>query len=74
MPIGPGKYDKACERARRDTGALGTLLIIIGGKHGSGFSVTTVEHAQQSVIASVPALLRKVADDIERDMTPRGSA
>jgi predicted ATPase with chaperone activity len=36
---GPGKYDEAATAAREATGAAGVILIVVGGKLGSGFSV-----------------------------------
>lgn len=60
--MGPGKYDKACTQARKDTGAHTIILIVLGGKEGEGFSV-------QSKIPGanlfLPQLLREVAKRIE---------
>jgi hypothetical protein len=61
---GPGKYDRACTKARQDCGGRGAILIIFEGKHGSGFSV----QLPGQVIMDIPHLLRKLADDIENDL------
>jgi len=62
-----GKYDLACDLARKVTKAETVLLIVLDGNEGSGFSVMTKD---QSVIAKIPALLRRVADDIEVSEPP----
>jgi hypothetical protein len=75
MTVGPGKYDDACTLAREHAGALATLLIVIGGRHGSGFSLQALsEEASASVVARIPALLRVVADDIEQDILKNENA
>jgi hypothetical protein len=62
MPAGAGKYDDVATTARRDTEAQGVVLIVLAGKHGSGFSV----QASAEVTFALPSLLRQVADDIEQ--------
>lgn len=62
---GPGKYDYACTLARSVTEAQGVVLMILEGRYGAGFSVQCGDPA---MLASLPSLLRKVADDIERSM------
>jgi hypothetical protein len=40
--IGPGKYDDLCTYVREQSGVTdkgGTIVIVIGGNKGSGFSV-----------------------------------
>ncbi len=44
MPIGPGKYDDECTMLRESTEAQGVIVIVIGGKLGSGFSVQADRH------------------------------
>jgi hypothetical protein len=68
MAIGPGKYDALATIVRESTSAGGVILIVIDGAHGAGFSV----QATPEVTAKLPALLRMVADSIERDL--RGGA
>jgi hypothetical protein len=61
MPIGPGKYDDACTTARIATGARAVVLVVIGGRDGSGFSVQGLGDAP----ALFPQLLRDMANEIE---------
>jgi hypothetical protein len=61
-----GKYDAACTAARFSTQAEGVLLIILGGRHGSGFSV----QGDLKIMAMLPRFLRDVADKIEKGNTP----
>jgi hypothetical protein len=62
MPMGPGKYDELCTKAREEAMAAAVLMIVIGGNKGSGFSVQT---ADLVVLAALPAILRDLANDIE---------
>lgn len=71
MPLGGGKYDKELEEVRKLVGLpmgeiatkpMGALLIVIGGKNGSGFSMA----ADVATTRRLPELLRTVADLIER--------
>lgn len=61
MPLGPGKYDDACTKARLATGAHTTVLIVLGGTLGLGFSVQTED---PSFVATLPEVLRALADEI----------
>jgi hypothetical protein len=61
---GPGKYDQLCEQARLKSKARGAMLIIIEGNQGEGFSV----QAPIDILFKVPAILRLMADQIERDI------
>jgi hypothetical protein len=63
MTQGPGKYDDACTAVRVATQARGTVLIVIGGHSGSGFSAQGEAH----LLIQLPAMLRHMADQIERD-------
>lgn len=60
--LGRGKYDKECTEARNATLARSALLIVIGGQSGNGFSA--LMHPFD--IGMIPALLRGMADEIER--------
>jgi hypothetical protein len=64
MALGPGKYDDLATCARERAEAEGVVLVILGGKAGAGFSV----QANAIVTLALPGLLRRLADDIERDM------
>jgi len=61
--IGPGKYDDETMRLLRETRALGVVVLVVGGDRGHGFSVVAPGH----ILSELPALLRGVADGIERD-------
>jgi hypothetical protein len=63
MSLGPGKYDHLCTQAREGAKAAGALLIVFGGERGDGFSM----QATAETTMALPAILRMVADDIERD-------
>jgi hypothetical protein len=63
MALGPGKYDHVCTLAREQAKAEGALLIVFGGEYGDGFSM----QAPMTTSKALPAILRMVADDIERD-------
>ena len=62
MALGPGKYDAECTSVMVAEHAEAVLLVVIGGTKGSGFSC----QATPQITFSLPAILRKVADDIER--------
>lgn len=65
MAMGPGKYDEIATVAREAAGAQAVILIVLNGAHGSGFSVQAVG---EDISTRLPALLRMVADGIERDL------
>ena len=59
--IGPGKYDDACTIVREMTGAACTMVVVIGGRKGSGFSVQTIEPITADAFAD---LLENIARQI----------
>ncbi len=65
MPIGPGKYDESCEIARLHTEALAVVLIVLKGKHGSGFSVQSLG---RDITEALPELLEGLARDIRSSL------
>jgi hypothetical protein len=65
MALGPGKYDEIATGAREAAGAQAVILIVLGGVHGSGFSVQAVG---EDISTRLPALLRTIADGIESDL------
>jgi hypothetical protein len=67
MTLGPGKYDAICTLAREQAEAEAALLLILGGNKGSGFSVQVQVQANMVLLRALPALLRDVADQIEKD-------
>lgn len=64
MAQGPGKYDDLATLVRERSKARGTLVVVVGGNQGSGFSVQTDEPA---FLDALPSLLRSIADQIEED-------
>ena len=64
MPLGEGKYGKRAEALLREVG--GDLCIVIcTGRDGPAFDVATTNPV---LLATIPGLLRIVADSIERDL------
>jgi predicted glycosyltransferase len=64
MATGPGKYDREATVVREVTDADAVVVIVIGGRQGSGFSV----QASLEFAVKLPALLRRIADDIEANI------
>ena len=64
MAVGPGKYDALTSIVRKRAAAKGAIVMVIDGRHGSGFSV----QATTEVTAQLPRLLRVIADRIEQDI------
>ena len=64
MPEGPGNYDDLCTAARQTAEAEAALLIIFVGNKGTGFSAQVPPH----LIEFVPAILRDVANEIEKSL------
>jgi hypothetical protein len=64
MAIGKGKYDDLTTIVRERSGARGAIVIVIGGAHGNGFSM----QAPPALTLQLPAILRTIADQIERDI------
>lgn len=65
MPMGPGKYDDLATYVRKHSLAKTAIVIVLEGYIGNGFSVQSTD---AKISARLPALLRLMADDIERDM------
>lgn len=69
MSVGPGKYDAVCQAALFETNADATILIVLNGQRGSGFSVTIRRAGEHFIVMSrLPKVLRDVADSIEKDI------
>ena len=64
MSFGPGVYDAECTAARTAAKASGTILLVIHGDRGNGFSVQVTD---PGIISLLPAMLRSMADQIEVD-------
>lgn len=67
--MGPGKYDKETTAVRESTQAAGVLVIVFGGKDGHGFSA----QLPLELLLTVPAILRDVADQIDKSAAGRPS-
>lgn len=72
--IGPGRYDALTEHCIKETHADCVVLIVMGGDKGSGMSVSVdasgkfeVAVQKLSFIGKLPAILREIADHIEKD-------
>ena len=68
MSIGAGKYDDASQKVLLMTGAQLSLVIVIQGDKGNGFSVSTQNH---DLLAHLPAMLRHCAQQIDEDVQQR---
>lgn len=64
VAIGPGKYDDEATIVMERTRANGTVVIVIGGNKGEGFSV----QGTLPVMLMLPMMLRTIADQLEADM------
>ena len=64
MPPGGGLYGDVASVVLMETQADGVIMIILNGRRGSGFSVAVAEE----LILDVPEALRRLADDIDRDL------
>lgn len=62
MPLGEGKYDVLCSLVRGLAKAEGAILMVLGGRLGSGFSAQLPPEAA----ARLPGLLREMANEIEK--------
>lgn len=66
MPLGPGKYDDIATLVREMARAVdgGVVILVAGGNRGNGFSV----QGTAPFMLTLPSMLRKVADSIEKDL------
>ena len=64
MAKGPGKYDALATYCRKRSNAETVVVLVLGGDQGAGCAVQSID---PEISRSLPALLRKVADDIEAD-------
>jgi hypothetical protein len=58
---GPSRYDDLAADVLRESAAEGVLLIVFGGRYGSGFAA----ELPAPILAAAPAILRNAADQIE---------
>jgi len=66
--FGAGKFDEHATRIREATDADGVIVMVLGGKLGSGFSV----QAPLPIQAMLPELLTDLAANIKRDLIAMG--
>ena len=64
MALGPGKYDELCTEVRERAQAAAAIVMVFGGKEGTGFSV----QAPPELNLTLPSVLRNLAAMIEEDM------
>jgi hypothetical protein len=62
--LGAGKYDDICSEIRNKTNAVGTILIVVNGNRGSGFSC----QMPYEELAKLPDVLIDVAESIKQDI------
>lgn len=71
-----GRYDEICERLGLDLKAAAAVLIVIGGRHGSGMSVSIDPKGGLTGVAmggdELAALLREMADKLDAGQGPDG--
>ena len=63
MARGSGAYDDLAVHVRETAKARAAIVIVLGGNKGNGCSV----QKEVGLVLPLPALLRKLADDIESD-------
>lgn len=63
-PQGPGKYDDQATYVREQTKAQGVIVLVLGGEHGSGFSV----QADPMIMFVLPGLLEDIAKEIRASL------
>lgn len=72
-----GNYDAICERLSLDLKAAAVVLLVIGGRHGSGMSVSVDPKGGIARVAmggnELAALLREMADALEAGEGPAGA-
>ncbi len=62
MADGPGKYDRECQELLIRLHASTTVLMVIEGDRGNGFSVVSTD---PNTNVNLPKALRDMADQIE---------
>ena len=64
MPEGKGKYDDLCSYVREKSESVLAAVIVLGGKHGNGFSCQTFDPEFQFLL---PEMLEDVARTIRAE-------
>jgi hypothetical protein len=66
MPRGPGKFDTECEELLIEHDADAAMVIVCGGKRGSGFSMSMKPNP--NMIPALIVVLRSAANQLEADL------
>lgn len=64
MSLGPGKYDDLCTYVREEAQARATIIIVIGGTKGSGFSA----QGDMPTQLALPEMLEYMARQLRVDL------
>ena len=65
MADGPGEYDEECAKILMDNEADVVVVVVLGGKRGSSFSLNAIPGVP--VHEKLPKLLRELARQIEEN-------
>jgi hypothetical protein len=65
MAVGPGRYDDLATYVRVKSKAAAVVVIVARGDRGDGFSV---QCGGIHIASALPAMLRMIADGIEKDL------
>jgi len=69
MSLGPGgRYDKECQELAVRVQAEATLLIVLHGTRGSGFSMTMLSPSPLACMQTVANVLEETAKQIRADL------
>jgi hypothetical protein len=68
VALGPGKYGKNAEALLKVVGG-DLCIVILSGPDGLGFDVAT---SNLALLATIPGILRIVADSLDRDLFEKG--
>jgi lauroyl/myristoyl acyltransferase len=68
----PGKYDQLANLVQRETDGAVVVVCVLRGSKGDGFSVATRPDVTAATVASMPTILRMMADMIDAGGGPSG--
>jgi len=68
MSFGTGKYDKECERLLVKTGASACVVVVLGGRKGSGTSVSTRVGGRVNGMPITTDLLAGALEHVAKDV------
>lgn len=61
------QYQKLCELVRKRTSAAGAIVIVLRGKHGSGYAVETSGPMSPTLLPVLPSILRDLATQLDKE-------